>query len=125
MKYLGIDFGLKRVGLATSEGQIASSWKVVEVSSFDDSIIKMIRIIKAENIDQVVVGMPEGKTGKLVKKFIKRLQDKNVNAAETDETLSSQQATQLLVEIGIPKKKRTTNDATAAAIILQNYLDSQ
>lgn len=125
MKYLGVDFGLKRVGLAISEGELASSWKTIEVKGLDASVASMIRIIEAEKIDQVVVGMPEGETGKLVKKFIKRLQGKGVNVVETDETLSTQNALKSMLEMGVPRKKRKVNDAVAAAEILQNYLEEK
>jgi len=122
MKYLGVDFGIRRIGLAASEGNIASPLKVLEISSLNDAVVKMIQIIETENADQIIVGMPEGKTGKLVKKFIKKLKENNIDIAEADETLSSKNATGLMVSIGIPKKKRATNDATAAAIILQNWM---
>lgn len=123
MRYLGIDFGLRRIGLATSEGQLASPFKVAEVRSLDDATTKMIRIIEAEKIDRVVVGIPEGKLKKLVKKFMKRLQDNGVIVVEADETLSSQKAIRHMIEENIPKKDRRINDAYSAAIILQNWLD--
>lgn len=123
MKYLGVDFGLKRVGLAVSEGELASPLKVLEVKSLEALIVSMIRIIETEKIDQVVVGMPEGDTGKLVKKFIKKLQSKGVDVVWSDETLSTQNALKYMIEMGVPKKKRRVNDAQAAAEILQQFLD--
>lgn len=124
MKYLGIDFGLKRIGLATSEGKLASPWKVVEGKSLDDLMAKVVTVAQAGGFDKVVVGVPEGKIGKLTKKFVKILQEAGFVAVEADETLSTQQANKIMVEIGISKRRRRLNDAYSAALILQNYLDS-
>lgn len=124
MKYLGVDFGLKKVGLAISEGELTTPLKVIEVSSLGDAIIKMIRIIKAEKITQVVVGMPEGSTGRSAKKFIDALKKEGIDVELADETLSTQNASKLMVEMGVGRRKRRQNDAQAAAEILQNYLDN-
>lgn len=123
MRYLGIDFGLRRVGLATSEqGQLASPWKVVEGSGFDDLVEKIKK--EARSFNKVVIGLPEGKMGKIVKRVARSLREKGVDVLETDETLSSQIATQKMLELNISKKKRRVNDDIAAAIILQNYIES-
>ena len=116
MKYLGVDFGLRRVGLAISEGELASPWKTVEVDKLSG---------EAANFDKVVIGVPEGKTGKVVLKVVKSLRRIGVDVIEADETLSSQKAITQMIELGIPKEKRKVNDAHSAAIILQNYLDEQ
>lgn len=123
MKYLGIDFGLRRVGLATSEGQIASPGKVIAGSSFKDLLNKLIK--EAQGFDKLVVGMPEGKMGEVVKKLVKSLRSHDLEVIETDETLSTQQAVSQMVTFNIPKKKRRVNDAYSASIILQRYLDSR
>lgn len=125
MRYLGVDFGLKRVGLAISEGELASPLKTIGVNGLEDSVASMIQIIEAERIDQSVVGMPEGETGKLVKKFIRKLKARGVDIVEADETLSSQNALKSMIQMGVSRKKRRANDAQAAALILQNYLDNR
>lgn len=122
MKYLGVDFGLRRVGLARSEGQLAASWKVIEGLNFNDLAQKLQK--EASSFDKIIVGLPEGKMGKLVKKMIKLLKASGFEVAAADETLSSQMASSRMIELNIPRKKRAVNDAYSAAIILQNYLDS-
>lgn len=119
MKYLGVDFGLRRIGLARSEGTLAAPWKVIEGLNLNDLLQK-----EAASFDKIVVGMPEGKMGKLVKKLVKSLKASGFEVAEADETLSSQMAGSLMIELNIPRKKRAVNDAYSAAIILQNYLDN-
>ena len=125
MKYLGIDFGLKRIGLATSNGDLAAPLTTIEVKNFKDAVGKMMEFIKKEGFDRIVVGLPEGKMGQTVKGFIKALRKGGLWVVEADETLSSQRALSLAIEGNTPKEKRKFNDDKAAAIILQNYLDSK
>lgn len=124
MHYLGIDFGLKRIGLAFSEGELATPFKTLEVRNFKDAIEQVRNIIEEEGVEQIVVGLPEGKIGQTVLGFIKALKKSGFKVIEADETLSTQRAAAQMIELGISRKNRQSNDATAAAIILQNYLDS-
>lgn len=124
MKYLGIDFGLKRVGLATSEGELSSPWKILEVRNFSDAVSQILKIIKEEKFDKIVVGLPEGKMGQNVIGFTKALSQAGIIVETCDETLSSQKAKKLMVEQGIKQKDRYFEDAYSADGILQDYLDS-
>lgn len=122
MRYLGVDFGIRKVGLAQSEGELVSPWKVLTGKNVADLVEKLK--FEARNFDKLVIGLPEGKMGELVKKVIKNLRSDGLNVVEADETLSSQEAIQEMVKLNIPRKKRRINDAHSAAIILQNYLDN-
>lgn len=124
MKYLGIDFGLKRVGLATSDGELTSPLQTIEVKGFKDAISQVSKIIKKGEFEKIIVGLPEGKMGQVVLGFIKALKKQGLDVIEADETLSSQKAIAQMIELNIPKNKRQTNDAMAAAIILQDYIES-
>lgn len=125
MKYLGVDFGLRRLGLAISEGILASSLDTIEVRGLKDTIDKVSKLAKDQEFTTIIVGLPEGKMGKAVLGFVNALKKKGFNVETGDETLSSRQATRQMIEENIPKKKRHFNDATAAAIILQQFLDSR
>lgn len=129
MRYLGLDYGLKKVGLALSEGQIASPLKVLEISSLKDAVNKISSIIDKEEIDRVVIGVPDsGQAKNAVKKFISELKinlkNELVSVIEADETLSSQSAQDLMINLDLSKEARKKEDAYAAVIILQNFLDS-
>lgn len=124
MKYLGIDYGLKRVGLAISEGQLASPYKIIEIKSLRDGVYKIFSIFHIGKFDKVIVGMPEGDMGKAVIKLVSFLKSKGVDTVSADETLSSKQAQREMIDRGAGKKKRQVSDDMAAAIILQNYLDN-
>lgn len=125
MRYLGIDFGLKRIGLAISEqGEIATPLKIVEVSSLKDAVLKLEQIIKQEKSEKVIVGLPEGKIGKITLGFIRKLREIGFDVDSACENLSSKLALSKMIELNIPKNKRRFNDACSATIILQNYLDN-
>jgi len=119
MKILGIDYGKSKIGLATSDGPISEPWKVIKVKSFEDAIEKIKSVIIGASVDKVVVGVSEGKMGEESKKFAEK-----IGAETSDETLSTQDAQRMSIEAGIGKKKRhEMEDAYAASVMLQNYLD--
>lgn len=113
MKILGIDYGRSKIGLAIAEGGFSEPWKVIKPS-------EVKQVLGQEKFDKVVVGVSEGEMGEESKKFAETL------GAETfDETLTSQDAQRLSRELGVPQKKRhKMEDAYAASIMLQNYIDS-
>ena len=125
MNYLGVDWGLKRVGLAISEGKIASPLAVLSVNSLQDGLDKLISFIKREEIDIVVIGKPEGESGKRVEAVVKKLKKVGLKVIEADETLSTQEAKKFLLRIGVSRKSRRLDDAWAATIILQRFLDEK
>lgn len=133
MKYLGIDYGKRKVGLSLSEGLTASPLKTIETSSLKDSVQKILQIIKNEQIEKVIIGLPEsGEAKKLVESFIKemseallRIKKEGVAVVTTDETLSSQNALTDMINLGLSKKSRKSEDAYSAALILQEYLDKE
>lgn len=128
MKYLGIDYGMKKVGLAVSEGQVASPLKVLAISGLKDGLEKVSHEIRREEIQRVVIGVPEGSTGKMVKSFVAELKQKYaaepVQIIETEETLSSQDAKNLMITLGTSQKERQNEDAYSAMLILQQFLDT-
>jgi len=125
MKYLGIDFGMRKIGLAISEGKFTSPWQVLEVKGFSEAVEKTLKIIKDGQFQKVIVGLPEGKMGQNVRGFVKALNKMGAEVETVDETLSSKKALQAMIEQGIGVKKRMSEDAFSAAEILQNYLDNR
>lgn len=125
VKYLGIDFGLRRIGLAISEGELASPWQILEVKNFPEAVDKTLSIIKNGEFDKIVIGLPEGKMGQTVLGFVNRLSKTGLDVDTVDETLSSQKAIEQMIAEYVPVKKRRSNDAYSAAIILQYYLDNK
>lgn len=125
MRHLGIDFGLRKIGLAISEGEISSPWQILEVKNFSDAVEKTSKIIKEGNFKKIIIGLPEGQISKKVAKFVVALKRKGFEVETADETLSSKNALAVMIEQGVGQKKRRLEDAYSAAEILQNYLDNK
>jgi putative Holliday junction resolvase len=121
-KYLGIDWGEKRVGLALGDGEnmVAVPFKVV------NNIHDIIKVIGEEGIDIVVIGESRKMSNAKVKMsdelkdFIDILREREQMGVEfIDERLTSKAADALSRD----KKARAPRDAVAAMLILQSYLD--
>lgn len=127
MKYLGVDYGKKKVGLAISEGALASPWQVLSANSLADAVEKISKIVTKEQITKVVVGVPEsGEARRVARNFIARLKKviaREIEVVEVEETLTSYEAREFMVELNLKRKSKQKEDAYAAAIILQRYLE--
>lgn len=125
MKYLGIDYGRKKIGLAVSEGMIAEPLKVVRFGKKEVALAKIEQIVKTESIEKVIIGVSEGKMGEETREFTKLLKEKiSAEVFFQDETLSTQSAQELSLTANIKRRKRREmEDAYSAAIILQAYID--
>lgn len=123
VKYLGIDYGTKRVGLATSddEGRMAFPFRIIPNRA---SLVPDIRAICGEErIGTIVVGDSrdyENKENPLMKEvrlFAKKLEEATgLPLVFMNEVLSSREATHM-------RGDDKDNDASAATIVLQSYLD--
>lgn len=125
MRYLGVDWGMKRIGIAISEGELATPLKTIHVTGLEDAVAKMIGCIEDEIADLIILGQPEGEMGKIVEKVAKRLKNEGFEVRLADETLSTKSAKSLMIEMGLGQKDRGEDNAVAAAIILQRYLDEK
>ena len=129
---LGIDFGSKRVGLALSDrlNLIASPYKTLNYISEKELIAQLKSIVYENNIEIVVLGLPINMKGedtiqtKKVRNFKKLLSGLGLPVIYEDERLSSISAKNSLVLQNIKTgHNKGAIDRTAAAIILQQYLD--
>ena len=127
MKILGIDYGRSKIGLALSEGKLAEPLKVVHYKEVGEVIKKIVWIVEEEVVGKVIVGVSEGEMGKESKNFSLNLSKSLSIPVETfDETLSTKGAQTLSIEAGIKRgKRKKMEDAFAATLTLQDYLDSQ
>ena len=126
MKYLGIDYGEKKIGLAIAETSIASPFKVIENNSI--LMANLSQVIADENIDKVIIGVPKGLQGneskqyQSVLKFIDKLKKEfEIEIITQDEKLTSSYAQTLLKGL----KNKNADDDVAAMLILQSYLDEK
>ena len=126
MKILGVDYGRRKVGLAVADGHLAEPLKVIRVNSLDEAAEKVAEAVEAEKVEKVIVGMSEGKMAEETRNFLSTLVSRlsTVPVETFDETLTTQDAQKLAIEAGIKRlKRKALEDAFAAAVMLQSYLD--
>lgn len=126
MNLLGLDYGRAKVGIAISSGSLAEPLKTLRYSDTDKLFNQIEQILKLQKIDKIVIGLSEGEMLIETKNFAKALQKQlDVEVEFFNETLTSSDAQMLTKQAGIKRKKRKElEDAYAATIMLQGYLDS-
>lgn len=123
MKYLGIDFGLKRVGIAISDEQGVFSFPLIVLPNEENLEDKITKICEEKKIETIVIGeskdykMKDNKIMEDVRRFSENLKIKTgLNVVFHPEFLTSAEAERI-------QGKNEMLDASAAAIILKSYLD--
>ncbi|MBI4417439.1 MAG: Holliday junction resolvase RuvX [Ignavibacteriales bacterium] len=133
-RVLGIDFGTRRIGLALSDPLriLATAHSILENNA--DMWQKLVGIIRRENVDLAVVGMPltlkgeRGSKAEEVQRFVEVLKQRvSIEVVYWDERFTTMIAERYRLASGIGRKARRTSkhelDAVAAAILLQGFLD--
>lgn len=124
VKYLGIDYGSKRVGIALSDEAGGIAFPRGELSNDDRLLQKLNKTIEEERVVQVVVGDTrasgglENRVTKKAEAFIKEL----AKISGKIVVPASELWTSVEVSRYAPPGREHDN-AAAAAFILQRYLD--
>lgn len=136
MRYLGVDIGKKRTGLAISDptGLIARPLEVVAGGADAAALGRALRpIVDREEVGGLVVGLPLRMGGEEGPEAV-HARAVGVHLARAfglpvqmwDERLSTVEATDRLIEAGLGREERKDQlDKVAAALILQDFLDSR
>ncbi|MFW5487809.1 MAG: Holliday junction resolvase RuvX [Desulfovibrio sp.] len=132
MKVLGIDYGTKKCGLAVADTELGMAFarNVLPRKDNESLLLYLAEMIEAENIKEVVMGLPVDMQGEetLITRQAKNFGNKLAARLQLpvhfhDERLTSVEAQERLREAGFSAKKAKKNlDAEAAAIILRSYL---
>jgi putative Holliday junction resolvase len=135
MRILALDHGTRRVGVAVSDEMylIAQPLEYIAPEPFADFLARLKEILREKEVELILIGMPRNMDGSYgpaalkVQEFAAALK-----AAVTiplklwDERLTTTQAQKYLIEGGVRRNQRKEKvDKTAAAILLQSYLDSR
>jgi|SRR5579884_434074 len=135
MRTLALDHGTVRVGLALSDelGMIAQPLDFLPAEPAEKLLARLKEIIAEKQVGLLLVGMPRnmdgtyGPAAEKVKEFVEQLKSAvDLPVRTWDERLTSAQANRLLIQADVRRDARKQKvDKTAAAILLQSYLDSQ
>lgn len=135
MRVLALDHGTKRIGLAISDemGMIAQPLDFFDAEPLDALLAKLKDLVTVKQVREILVGVPRNMNGtygpaaEKAREFAHRLRETiGIPVKTWDERLTSVQANRALIESGMRREKRKEKvDQTAAAILLQSYLDSR
>ena len=126
MRYLGIDFGTKRIGLAISDENATLAFPYSVIKNEGDIVFAISEICNKEKIGKIIIGESKDLKGNenpiniKCKELGKQLSEKTKLPVDFEwEFFSSHQAE------NIAGGKNKMTDASAGAIILQSYLDKE
>ena len=132
---VGIDFGSKRIGIATSESlELATPHSTIRYSgAVEEAIDKLARLVSELDADLLVLGVPRGgrKDGEAIEQRFEAIAAKlrersGREVVLWDESHSTVEAASRRRERGRHwKSYRDEIDREAAAVILQSYLDER
>lgn len=132
---LGLDVGSKRIGVAGCDGLglLATGITTIWRSSFLEDVAQLAEIIAERDVEVLVIGLPYtmdgniGSQAKQVQKFARRISAALELPIEyVDERLTSYAAEQMMIAANISvSQNKATIDRIAAAVILQQWLDSR
>ncbi len=134
-KYLGVDYGDKRTGLAECDvsGLIASGICTVSEGGMRNTAQRVVKEATDRNCKKIIIGLPknmdgtEGGRADVIKAFadiVRTLTDIEIDFY--DERMTTMVAYRFLGETGtFGKKRKDAVDTLSAQIILQNYIDRE
>lgn len=134
-RVLGLDVGDRRIGVAISGDSrlLATPYTTIRRKGKSRDLTVVGRIVEREDVGIVVVGVPislDGTIGPQAKRTLAfsdalKVALESVVVETWDERYSSVEAERLLHEAGVkPSREKGRVDASAAAVILQAYLDA-
>jgi putative Holliday junction resolvase len=132
MRVLGIDFGLRRIGLALSDskGEMAFPLKTVHKQTREQAFEEISSVVIQRGVEAVALGHPldlEGRrtlSTRQAENFRQELVSRlDIPVYLVDETCTSAEAEAKLREAGVPPRKRKALlDQQAAVEILESFL---
>jgi len=119
MRVLGVDFGLRHLGIALSdeEGILARPLRVLHVTSVRQAPAAVAEVAAEADAETIVVGVPLGLEGEERREEVRRVQ----RFAHALRKLSGRDV--FLVDESLSSREAEGEHARSAAIILQRWLD--
>jgi putative Holliday junction resolvase len=133
-RILALDHGTRRIGVAVSDELriIAQPLEYIPAEPFADFVQRLKEILRDKDVELILIGMPRnmdgsyGPAAQKVQEFIAALKHEiSVPLKTLDERLTTVQAQRSLIQANVRRNQRKEKvDMTAAAILLQSYLDA-
>ena len=134
-KYLGVDYGDKRTGLAECDisGLIAGGIGTICEGGMRKTAERVAKEAESRSCKKIIIGLPknmdgsEGPRADVIKAFGALLAEiTSIPIDYYDERMTTMVAYRFLGETGTyGKKRKETVDTLSAQIILQNYIDRE
>jgi putative Holliday junction resolvase len=131
-RILGVDYGEVRIGLALSDTMGILATPLDTIANDAQTISKIVGLAKENEVEAIVIGYPLNLKGELgtsaqkVEAFISKLVGRGFEIIRWDESFSTSTAIDLLHQAGVkPHRDKKRIDCCAAAVILQDYLESR
>ncbi|OGI92482.1 hypothetical protein A2933_01055 [Candidatus Nomurabacteria bacterium RIFCSPLOWO2_01_FULL_46_18] len=121
MRYLGIDYGTKRIGVATSDEGGTLAFPEVILDNDKNTLESLQKIIEGKNIGEIVVG--ESVDFKGAPNPISQKIEEFISELEQEFNLPVRKEKEFLTSVEARRFGKARVDASAAALILQRYLD--
>jgi putative holliday junction resolvase len=130
-RVLAVDPGTVRVGLAVSD-PLRITAQPLEVVPATDAIARITAICGELDVEEVIVGLPiteqgeEGESARMARELVRELEESTgLPVTAVDERYTSRLAETALIEAGVRRRRRRTSvDKMAAAVLLRDYLDA-
>lgn len=132
MRYMALDLGDRHIGIALSDtlGMIARPLTVIRRTSRINDFNRYKELITQHQVQAIIVGLPynmdgsEGRQAQWVRDYMAEFaQMVDIPIHLWDERLTTQEASEIMIQTGRQPSKNEI-DAVAAAVILQSYLDT-
>lgn len=132
---MALDYGERRIGIALSDQDqlISFPYQTIDTRKTPDVVRELVKIIKEQKVEFVIVGNPlsnegaDSKKSKDIKAFAGMLSNHiSIPIILWDESFTTRQALALMNEANKKiKKNRDTVDQLAASLLLKDYLESR
>jgi len=132
--FVGLDVGTKTIGVARADAEVpvAQPWTTIQRTGVKADCARLLALFTDAHPEIVVVGLPLGLDGqenrstKLARQIGDALVENGLSVVYEDERFTTVEASRLLHESGRDaRSQRAVIDQSAAAVILQDWLDAR
>ncbi len=137
MRIMGLDYGTKTVGVAISDQLLITAQPIETIvrkseNKLRQTMARIEELIKEYEVEKIVLGYPKNMNNTIGDRAVASEEFKvdverrtGLEVVLWDERLSTRESERILMDTGVRREDRKEFiDKMAAAIILQNYLDS-